>query len=51
METAYHEGGEIAKFDDEEDAPVDTWTLEELRRFADLDSVRFAWARQNEWRA
>jgi len=36
--------GEILS-SDEADAPVDAWSLDELDRFADLDSVHAAWSR------
>ena len=30
------------------DTPVDAWSLDELDRFADLDSVRAAWSRTDD---
>lgn len=30
------------------DSPVDAWSLDELDRFADLDSVRAAWSRTDD---
>jgi len=39
--------GEILPAEDA-DAPVDAWSLDELERFADLDSVRAAWSRADD---
>ena len=42
---------QFTPFDDEADAAVDSWTIDELTRCADLDSVQSALAQTHDWHA
>lgn len=48
MDNPYPERKLLSQLDDETDALVDSWTLEELARGADLESVQSAWAHSGD---
>jgi hypothetical protein len=51
MDTQSIASRQFAPFDDDADSAVDSWTLDELRRCADLESVQSAMAQTHDWHA
>lgn len=52
MDTCYPEIRDHSPCDRESDtSTVESWTIDELRQCAELDSVRSAWTAVDDWRA